>query len=52
VTTTVLRPSSTSHSRLTPAELADAGLTDGTLRVSVGLEDPDDLWADFTEALS
>jgi cystathionine beta-lyase/cystathionine gamma-synthase len=51
VTTTVLSPRSTSHSRLSAAELAGAGLTDGTLRVSVGLEDPDDLWADFAQAL-
>jgi methionine-gamma-lyase len=51
VTTTVLSPRHTSHSRLTPAELTAAGLGEGTLRVSVGLEDPDDLWADFAQAL-
>jgi methionine-gamma-lyase len=51
VTTTVLSPRSTSHSRLTPQELAAAGLGDGTIRVSVGLEDPGDLWADFVQAL-
>jgi cystathionine beta-lyase/cystathionine gamma-synthase len=51
VTTTVLSPRGTSHSRLTAEELAAAGLSDGTLRVSVGLEDPQDLWADFAQAL-
>jgi cystathionine beta-lyase/cystathionine gamma-synthase len=51
VTTTVLSPRGTSHSRMSAAELAVAGLTDATLRVSVGLEDPDDLWADFEQAL-
>jgi methionine-gamma-lyase len=52
VSTTVLSPRGTSHSRLTPQELADAGLTEGTLRVAVGLEDPDDLWADLSQALA
>lgn len=51
VTTTVLSPRTTSHSRLTAEELAAAGLSEGTLRVSVGLEDPDDVWADFEQAL-
>jgi methionine-gamma-lyase len=51
VTTTVLSPRSTSHSRLTAEELAAAGLGEGTMRVSVGLEDPDDVWADFAQAL-
>jgi methionine-gamma-lyase len=51
VTTTVLSPRNTSHSRLTAEELAAAGLGDGTMRVSVGLEDPDDIWADFSQAL-
>ena len=52
VTTTVLSPRSTSHSRLTAEELAAAGLGEGTIRVSVGLEDPDDVWADFVQALA
>jgi cystathionine beta-lyase/cystathionine gamma-synthase len=51
ITTTVLSPRDTSHSRLTPGELAAAGIGEGTLRVSVGLEDPDDLWSDFQAAL-
>lgn len=52
VTTTVLSPRHTSHSRLTAAELAQAGLGEGTIRVSVGLENPDDVWADFARALA
>lgn len=52
VTTTVLSPRSTSHSRLTAEELTAAGIGEGTMRVSVGLEHPDDIWADFTQALA
>lgn len=51
LTTTVITPRSSSHSRLTAEELAAAGLGDGTIRVAVGLEDPEDLWADFAQAL-
>ena len=36
---------------LTPAERADLGVTDGLVRVSVGLEDAGDLWADIAQAL-
>lgn len=36
---------------LTPAERADLGVTDGLVRISVGLEDPDDLVADLDRAL-
>jgi cystathionine beta-lyase/cystathionine gamma-synthase len=52
VTTTVLSPRATSHSRLSDEELAACGIGEGTLRVSVGLEDADDLWADFAQALA
>ena len=36
---------------MSPEELADAGVTDGLVRVSVGIEDWRDLLADFEQAL-
>ncbi len=37
---------------LTPADRAEMGITDGLVRISVGLEDPDDLAADLDRALA
>ena len=34
-----------------PAAKAAAGITDGLLRLSVGIEDVEDLWADLAQAL-
>ncbi len=47
----VCLPSRTSHRKLSPAERESAGIGDGLLRVSVGVEDLEDLIEDFTEAL-
>jgi methionine-gamma-lyase len=47
----VLHPASTSHRQLDAAGLRKAGIGEGSIRVSVGLEHPDDLWADFGQAL-
>ena len=44
-------PASTTHAGLLPEELAAAGIKETTIRVSVGLEHPDDLLADFSNAL-
>ncbi|HEY4369757.1 MAG TPA: O-succinylhomoserine sulfhydrylase [Steroidobacteraceae bacterium] len=44
--TTITHPASTTHSRITPAERERAGITEGLLRISVGLEDVGDLRAD------
>lgn len=49
--TLVAHPASTTHAGLTPAELKAAGISDGTLRISFGLEHPEDLRADFAQAL-
>ncbi|MBI2704909.1 MAG: aminotransferase class I/II-fold pyridoxal phosphate-dependent enzyme [Actinobacteria bacterium] len=49
--TLVTHPASTTHVNLTPDELAANGIGPGTVRVSVGLEHPDDLVADFFGAL-
>jgi methionine-gamma-lyase len=45
-------PKSTTHSGMTEAELAESGVTDGLVRVSVGIEDWRDLLADFEQALA
>ncbi|MEX1168623.1 MAG: aminotransferase class I/II-fold pyridoxal phosphate-dependent enzyme [Chloroflexota bacterium] len=52
VHTMVVHPPSTSHRQSSEAELLAAGITPGLLRVSVGLEDIDDLQADFGAALT
>jgi cystathionine beta-lyase/cystathionine gamma-synthase len=43
-------PASSSHRQLSEEELAQAGLTPGMVRISIGLEDPDDLIADLAAA--
>ena len=52
VHTMVVHPPSTSHRQSSESELFDAGITPGLLRVSVGLEDLEDLQADFAAALA
>jgi len=45
-------PATMTHAAYTPEERARLGLTDGLVRLSVGLEEPADLWADLERALS
>jgi len=47
----VIHPASTTHFRMDDAALAQAGITPGTIRLSIGLEDPDDLIEDLQRAL-
>lgn len=47
----VAHPASTTHRQMTEGERAAFGITDGTLRFSIGLEDPEDLIADLERAL-
>jgi cystathionine beta-lyase/cystathionine gamma-synthase len=47
----VLLPATTSHRQMSPDERAAVGIADGTVRVSCGIEDFDDLLADFAQAL-
>lgn len=47
----VIHPASTTHHRMDAAALEAAGIAEGTIRLSVGLEDPDDLIADLSRAL-
>ena len=49
--TLVTHPASTTHVSLLPDELLAAGIGPGTIRMSVGLEDPDDVIADVLAAL-
>jgi cystathionine gamma-synthase/O-acetylhomoserine (thiol)-lyase len=49
--TMVVHPPSTTHRQLDDAGLLDAGIAPGLLRCSIGLEDVDDLQADFAAAL-
>ena len=51
VETLACHPKSTTHSGFTDKEFAEAGVTDGQVRVSVGIEDWRDLVGDFEQAL-
>ncbi|KHK98531.1 O-acetylhomoserine aminocarboxypropyltransferase [Microbacterium mangrovi] len=48
----VAHPASMTHSHMTPQQLADAGISWTTVRLSIGLEDADDLVADLDQALT
>lgn len=50
--TEVLYPAISSHRRVDPRERARMGIGEGTLRVSVGIEDPEDILADVDAALA
>ena len=50
--TIVTHPASTTHSRLALADRLEVGITDGLVRVSVGLEHIDDILADLEQALN
>jgi cystathionine beta-lyase/cystathionine gamma-synthase len=47
----VTQPVTTTHHGLTPEERSRRGITDGMIRLSIGLEDPEDLIRDLEEAL-
>ena len=46
-----LHPASTSHRQLDADALRAAGITEGTIRLSVGIEQVEDIWADVEQAL-
>jgi len=52
VETIICSPAKTSHEKITAAERAELGITDNLLRLSVGIENADDLIADLDGALS
>jgi O-acetylhomoserine (thiol)-lyase len=47
----VIHPASTTHFRMDDAALVGAGISQGTIRLSIGLEDSDDLIDDLKRAL-
>ncbi|MCP4228996.1 MAG: methionine gamma-lyase, partial [bacterium] len=51
VLTLIEHPASTTHSSYSPEELDAIGLSNGYIRISVGIEDPDDLIADLNQGL-
>jgi cystathionine beta-lyase/cystathionine gamma-synthase len=52
VETLTCHPKTTTHSGMSAQELAESGVTDGLVRISVGIEDWRDLLADFEQALA
>ena len=49
---TITHPATTTHGRLTPEQRQQAGISDGLVRISVGLEDVEDLKADLARGLA
>ena len=49
--TSVLHPASSTHAQLSPEQQRSAGISPDMIRVSVGIEEPEDLVADFDQAL-
>ena len=47
-----IHPASTTHSQLTKEELKEAGIEEGLVRLSIGLEDIEDIIEDLTHALN
>ena len=52
VETIICAPAVTSHAKISAAERQELGISDGLFRLSVGIEDVDDLTADLERALS
>jgi cystathionine beta-lyase/cystathionine gamma-synthase len=52
VETIICAPVTTSHQKMTDADRAELGITDSLLRLSVGIEDPEDIIADIDQALN
>jgi len=50
--TLIQHPAGLTHRVVDPLALAEVGVSPGLLRLSVGLEDPQDLWADLRQALA
>ena len=49
--TLVIHPASTTHQQMTPKSLKIAGIDDGMIRISVCLEDPDDIISELKQAM-
>ena len=49
--TTISHPAKTSHRSLTPAQRAEAGISDTLLRLSIGIEEPEDIIEELERVL-
>jgi len=49
--TTITHPATTTHGRLTPEQRTEAGVSDGLIRIAVGLEDIEDIKADLLRGM-
>ena len=47
----IIHPASTTHSQLAPEQLVQAGAGPDVVRLSIGLEDPEDIIADLDQAM-
>jgi len=45
-------PASTTHSKLSPEQRQEVGISDGLIRLSIGLENVEDIWEDIFQALN
>jgi methionine-gamma-lyase len=52
IDTLIQHPAGLAHRMVDPAAKAANGITDGLLRLSVGIEDADDLWTDLVQTLA
>ena len=52
VGTLILHPASMSHLRIAKEVREANGITDGLIRISIGIEDADDIWADLLQAMA
>ena len=50
--TLIIHPASTTHAQLTEQQLVDAGVLPGVVRISVGIEDVEDIIDDLDQALT
>ena len=50
--TIITHPASTTHSKLSKEDRLAVGITNGMIRISIGLEHPEDIWNDLKNALS
>ncbi len=50
--TTLTHPATTTHGRLSPEQRSEAGISDGLVRIAVGLEDIEDIKSDLTHGLA
>ena len=48
----MIHPASTTHAQLSETQLLEAGVLPGLVRISVGIEDPEDIVYDLDQALT